>query len=90
MEQLQQRMVGIAISLLRNYGVLGSASKILAVASHGVKSLIDSGGSSEPSGSAPPPVVRERAKNVGEGVVEGGKALARSLAEVRASVCVCV
>lgn len=31
-EGLQQRMIGIAFSLLRNYGVLGSASKILNAA----------------------------------------------------------
>ena len=31
-EGLQQRMIGIAFSLLRNYGVLGSATKILNAA----------------------------------------------------------
>ena len=46
MESLQQRMLGIAFSLLRNYGVFGSASKILAAASHGVASLADGAGGS--------------------------------------------
>ena len=33
---LQERMFGIALSVLRNYGVVGSMSKILAVSSQGV------------------------------------------------------
>ncbi len=124
LEALQQRMLGIAFSLLRNYGVLGSASKILAAASHGalsrgrtltsvlalgstqfnqsrtkcalqsgslaycagVATLADNAGGSRGAGPS-----REggggsgRAvlvTNIGDGVVEGGKAFARDLAQV--------
>ena len=102
MESLQQRMLGIAFSLLRNYGVFGSASKILAAASHGVASLADgaggsagaggggagggsdsrggqrSGGNGAGSSSGTGPHVG----NIGDGVLEGGLALARNLVQV--------
>ena len=78
-------MLGIAFSLLRNYGVFGSASKILAAASHGVAQLADStgggagragggGGGGTPAG--------PHVGNVGDGVLEGGLALARNLVQV--------
>lgn len=85
LEGLQQRMLGIAISMLHNYGVFGSASKILAAASIGMATLATGAGGSAgaAAGGVPSAVTSGGVSNIGEGVLEGGKALARTLVQVR-------
>uniref|UniRef100_A0A7S3R138 Vacuolar protein sorting-associated protein 13 VPS13 adaptor binding domain-containing protein n=1 Tax=Dunaliella tertiolecta TaxID=3047 RepID=A0A7S3R138_DUNTE len=69
--RLQQRLFGIAVSVLRSSGVFGSASKIFAAASHGVSALTDS--------SQATAARRSDVAHVGEGFSEGGRAFAQNM-----------
>eukprot|EP00798_Chlamydomonas_sp_ICE-L_P025166 gene25166-10797_t len=66
--RLQQRIFSIALSVLKNYGVMGATSKILAAASHGITSLVDNSNSQA-----------VQVGNIGDGVLEGGKAFAKGI-----------
>ncbi|MEW5308579.1 MAG: hypothetical protein WDW38_000525 [Sanguina aurantia] len=69
-ERLKERLFSIALSLIANYGIFGSTSRILAVASQGVAQLGEAG-KAGPS-SAPSREVND----FGDGVLEGGRAFA--------------
>lgn len=68
--RLKERLFSIALSLIANYGIFGSTSRILAVASQGVAQLGEAGkggSSSTPS---------REVNDFGDGVLEGGRAFA--------------
>ncbi|KAF5830551.1 hypothetical protein DUNSADRAFT_14358 [Dunaliella salina] len=70
--RLQQRLFGIAVSVLRSSGVFGSASKIFAAASHGVSALTDSPQAAQAAR-------RSDVAHVGEGFSEGGRAFGQNI-----------
>lgn len=71
-ERLKERLFSIALSLIANYGIFGSTSRILAVASQGVAQLGDGGKSSI----ATVPTPGREVNDFGDGMLEGGRAFA--------------
>lgn len=72
-KRLKDRLFSIALSLIANYGIFGSTSRILAVASQGVAQLGDG------KSSAATAQGRE-VNDFGDGMLEGGRAFVGGLA----------
>ncbi len=74
--QLQEQALGILLSVLRSYGIVGGASKFLAVSSNVFNATFMGRGASQANA---PTAQRAEVSNVGHGLLEGGRALGSTL-----------